>query len=256
MPAHIFDGNHDFRKLSNCTAIRLWLHSRPDKDPIMTLAEKAYVSLRKDIVEGCFAPESPLRLADLSERYGMGFSPLREALNRLQAERLVTAESLRGFRVSARSLAEFEDALQARLLVEAEALRLSIARGDDAWEASVVAALYALRRQAARGGGDVDELKTRHHAFHRAILAACGSDWLLDFFERLYAATERYRIPALVAIGPQKRDIDAEHGAIADAVLARDADRAVALVTEHYLRTATMIREGMVREPYGNGKSG
>ena len=30
----------------------------------MTLAEKAYVSLRKDIVEGCFAPESPLRLAD------------------------------------------------------------------------------------------------------------------------------------------------------------------------------------------------
>jgi DNA-binding GntR family transcriptional regulator len=82
---------------------------------IMTLAEKAYVSLRKDIVEGA-CPESPLRLADLSERYGMGFSPLREALNRLQAERLVTAESLRGFRVSARSLAEFEDALRARLL--------------------------------------------------------------------------------------------------------------------------------------------
>jgi DNA-binding GntR family transcriptional regulator len=39
-----------------------------------------------------------LRLAELSERYGMGFSPLREALNRLQAERLVTAESLRGFK--------------------------------------------------------------------------------------------------------------------------------------------------------------
>jgi len=47
----------------------------------MTLAEKAYVSLRKDIVEGCFAAESPLRLADLSKCCGMGFSPLREALN-------------------------------------------------------------------------------------------------------------------------------------------------------------------------------
>ena len=211
----------------------------------MTLAEKAYVSLRKDIVEGCFAPESPLRLADLSERYGMGFSPLREALNRLQAERLVTAESLRGFRVSARSLAEFEDALRARLLVETEALRLAIASGDDGWEASIVAALYALRLQARRQGGDVDELKARHHAFHRSLLVACGSDWLMDFFERLYAATERYRIPALIAAGPQKRDIDAEHGAIADAVLARDTRRAEELLRDHYLRTAVTIRSGL-----------
>lgn len=211
----------------------------------MTLAEKAYASLRKDIVEGCFAPESPLRMAELSDRYGMGFSPLREALNRLQAERLVTASSLRGFRVSALSLGEFEDALQARLLVETEALRLSIARGDDAWEASIVAALYALRQQTRREGGDVDELKTRHHAFHRALLAACGSDWLLDFFERLYAATERYRIPALTAAGPQRRDIDAEHGKIADAVLARDGALAESLLRDHYLRTASMIRQGL-----------
>lgn len=212
----------------------------------MTLAEKAYVSLRKDIVDGCFAPDSPLRLAELSERYRMGFSPLREALNRLQAERLVTAESLRGFRVSARSLAEFEDALHARLLVETEALRLSIAQGDDAWEASIVAALYALRRQTRRESSDVDELKTRHHAFHRALLAACGSDWLMNFFERLYAATERYRIPALLDAGPQKRDIDAEHGDIADAVLARDTARAERLLRDHYLQTAAMIRSGMV----------
>ncbi len=211
----------------------------------MTLAEKAYVSLRKDIVEGVFAPESPLRLADLSERYAMGFSPLREALNRLQSERLVTAESLRGFRVSARSLAEFEDALQARLLIESEALRLSIAKGDDNWAASVVAALYALRLQTKRADGNVDELKTRHHAFHRALLASCESDWLLEFFERLYAATERYRIPALVAAGPQRRDIDAEHGEIADAVLARDTSTAVSLLRDHYLRTASMIRNGM-----------
>ena len=211
----------------------------------MTLAEKAYASLRKDIVEGCFAPESPLRLADLSDRYGMGFSPLREALNRLQSERLVTAESLRGFRVSPLSLAEFEDALQSRLLIETEALRLSMAKGDDGWEAAIVAALYALRQQTRREGGDVDELKARHHAFHRALLAGCGSDWLLEFFERLYAATERYRIPALIAAGLQKRDIDAEHGDIAAAVLARDADTAAALLRDHYLRTAVTIRNGM-----------
>ena len=36
-----------------------------------------------------------------------------------------------------------------------------------------------------RQGACVDEMKTRHHAFHRTLLVACGSDWLLDFFERL-----------------------------------------------------------------------
>ena len=175
----------------------------------------------------------------------MGFSPLREALNRLQSERLVTTETLRRFRASSLSLAEFEDALQSRLLVETEALRLSIAKGDDGWEAAIVAALHALRQQTKREGGDMDELRARHHAFHRALLAACGSDWLLEFFEQLYAATERYRIPALTSAGPQKRDIDVEHRNIADAALARDAERAVALLQDHYLRTAATIRLGM-----------
>lgn len=211
----------------------------------MTLAEKAYVSLRKDIVRGAFPPGSPLRLADLGERYGMGFSPLREALNRLQSERLVTAKSLRGFRVAPLSPQEFEDALQTRLLIETEALRAAMAKGGDEWAAGIVSALYALKLQLDRQaeGGDLWELETRHHAFHRALLAACGSDWLLEFFERLYMATERYRLPALaVGAGPGKRDIHGEHAAIAEAVLAHETAKAESLLRQHYLRTADLIR--------------
>jgi len=210
----------------------------------MTLAEKAYTSLRQDILRGAFASGSPLRLADLGERYGMGFSPLREALNRLQAERLVTSESLRGFRVAPLSLAEFEDALATRLMIEGQALRLSIAKGGDDWAAGIVSSLYALRLQAERKD-DLAELESRHHAFHRALLTACASPWLLEFFERLYMATERYRLPALGAAGRGNRDIMAEHSAIADAVLARDAAAAEALLADHYLRTAGMIRAQM-----------
>lgn len=210
----------------------------------MTLAEKAYHSLRQDILRGAFASGSPLRLAEMSERYGMGFSPLREALNRLQAERLVTSESLRGFRVAPLSLAEFEDALAVRLMIEGEALRVSIKRGGDDWAAGIVSSLYALKLQADRKG-DIWELESRHHAFHRALLAACDSPWLLEFFERLYMATERYRLPALAAGGRGQRDIQAEHSAIAEAALARDAEAAEALLRDHYLRTAEVIRAQM-----------
>lgn len=218
----------------------------------MTLAEHVYQALRRDLLRGAFAAGSPLRLADLGARYGAGFSPLREALNRLAAERLVTAESLRGFRVAAVSGPEFEDIHATRLMIETQALRLSIARGGDGWEKDLVAALHALGLQAARGREPdaLWELEARHHVFHRALLSACGSDWLLEFFERLHAASERYRIPVLMAGGGlPARDIQAEHATLAEAALTRQADRAVALLGDHYSRTAEAIRAAPLPAP-------
>ena len=217
----------------------------------MTLSEKAYSAIRRDIIQGVLSADQPLRMADLSARYEMGFSPLREALSRLQVERLVVAEALRGFRVAPVSVAEMQDAINTRILLECDALRLSIQHGDDDWSATIVAALYALKLQVDRASGgsvDVWEIEARHYAFHRALLAACQSPWRMEFFERLYATTERYRIPILVAsraAGPLGRDIQAEHSAIADAVLARDTATSVRLLAEHYTKTAVSIRNQM-----------
>ncbi|NEI71756.1 FCD domain-containing protein [Rhizobium lusitanum] len=210
----------------------------------MTLAEKAYDALRHDIIRGELPPGRPLRLSDLSERYDMGFSPLREALNRLHAERLVTAESLRGFRVAPLSIDELHDAVNVRIKIESDALRASIRLGDDDWAAGIVSALYALNLQVGRTGPDADiwTLEARHYAFHRALLTACNSPWTLEFFERLYAATERYRIPVLLASTHSAgRDVQAEHGALAEATLARDADKATALLEAHYRKTASHL---------------
>ncbi len=212
----------------------------------MTLARKAYDALRWDIVRGAYEPDQPLRLAQLRERYGMGFSPLREALTRLQAERLVVSEALRGFRVAPLSLSEMRDTTDTRILIETEALRRSIASGGDDWETGIVAALHALELQAGRAGpGDEAELRTlerRHHDFHRALIIGCGSRTLLDIFETLYVESERYRNPVISAPKSRsKRDLKAEHAAIAAAALERDADGAVELLRDHYLRTAEMI---------------
>lgn len=217
----------------------------------MTLAETAYDSMRHDIIRGVLAAGKPLRLADLKARYDMGFSPLREALNRLQSERLVVAESLKGFHVAALSIGELQDAVATRIVIEAEALRAAIRNGDDTWEAQIVAALYSLNQQAARKpqADEIWELERRHHAFHRALLSACGSEWMLAFFERLYAATERYRIPVLLdATAPTGRDIQAEHAALAQAAIARDAEHAVALLREHYRLTAEAIATRMQKD--------
>ncbi len=217
----------------------------------MTLAEKAYDALRRDIVSGALKPGAPLRMAQLSDRYGMGFSPLREALNRLQAERLVTSVALKGFSVAPLSMAEMWDATNTRILIESRALRLSIEQGGDEWEAGIVGALHALLLQAARGTAseeDARALEARHHAFHHALLSACGSGWLMDFFQRLYVESERYRHPMLAPRpGEPARDVQAEHEALAKATLARDADLACALLADHYRRTAQRVERMMTR---------
>jgi DNA-binding GntR family transcriptional regulator len=220
----------------------------------MTLTEKVYTALRHDIVRGAYQPGQPLRMAELSRRYEMGFSPLREALNRLHSERLVGLVALRGFTVAELSLAEMWDAINLRILIEGEALRASIQKGGDGWEAGIVAALHQLNLQASRTKTGKDEeiweLEARHRAFHLALISACGSKWMLEFFDRLYADTERYRIPILLERGYGRgRDVQAEHADLSKAALARNADRAIALLSQHLRQTAETIEKSMAETP-------
>jgi len=74
------------------------------------------------------------------------------------------------------------------------------------------------------------------------LIAACNSGWLMDFFQRLYVEAERYRYPLLRMQSVENhRDIQAEHTALSQAALARDADLACTLLADHYLRTARFI---------------
>ena len=219
----------------------------------LTLTEEAYRRLRADIIGGAFEPGSPLRLEALKERYGLSFSPLREALNRLHAERLVVASALRGFRVSNVSFEEMRDAIETRVLIDVEALRRSIVRGDDDWEGAVVAAFHALSRCAnrlsalkrERSEEESEELEGRHREFHLALVASCGSRWLIEFSSQLYAQTERYRRPMMQTHSKtsQTRDIEAEHRAIMEAAIARNANAAAFLLEQHYRKTGTMIEQ-------------
>lgn len=220
----------------------------------MTLSDTVYERLRADIVQGRFPPLQPLRLEQLKQQYGVGFSPLREALNRLQGERLVVSAAQRGFRVRALSVAEMWDAVESRILVEGEALRRSIECGGDDWEAGLVASFHALSLVVKRlgDGADaeaLDALEQRHREFHRALISACGSTWLLDFAGTLGTETERYRTLALRSATLRRdRDLDAEHKALLDAALARDADRAAGLLDEHYRETGRFLEQVLTDE--------
>ena len=85
-----------------------------------TAAGLAYARLRGDILRGILVPRERLRVNEVSERYGCGAIPTREALNRLAAEHLVVHSAQRGFAVAPISARDLRDLTRARsMLVEA-----------------------------------------------------------------------------------------------------------------------------------------
>jgi DNA-binding GntR family transcriptional regulator len=209
--------------------------------PFRTLAELAYRRLRDDIVWSRLQPGEPLRSDDLRARYGLGVSPLREALSKLAVERLVIVEGQRGYRVAPVSAEEAKDILSVRLLIEGEALERSMRRGGVEWETGVMAAFHRLSRMPlpVGPGADPETWAETHRAFHMALLAACDSPWLLNYASNLYDQAERYRLIRVMRTPKAvlARDIAAEHAELLEAVLSRDIERAARALQEHYSRT-------------------
>ena len=211
-----------------------------------TLVDAAYRGLRHDIIAGARPPGERLRIEKLKALYGIGPTPLREALQKLAQDGLVVTEGNRGFTVAPLDPAEFDDLNLARTAVEKEALRLSIAKGDDAWEAAVVAASYIMAKEDAAlpsaQGAVPDSWERANAEFHAALVSACGSNWLLRLRAGLHDHCERYR-RASVYQKLGARDLAEEHAAISRAALARDADLACALTERHFALTAQILSD-------------
>lgn len=202
-----------------------------------TLTESAYRRLRDDIIDGVHPPGAKLRVEHLKDRYDVGAGTLREALTLLVSDALVVAQGQRGFRVAPISMSDFEDITNTRVLLETEALRQSIAHGDVQWESRVAAAFHLLTRAQEKVGKRVsaqhfEEWEERNRAFHDSLSSACPSRWVRHFVQVLYRQSERYRRLALVK-RPIPRDVHAEHTAIFEATLDRDADRAAKHLADH-----------------------
>lgn len=210
------------------------------------MTSRAYAKLRKDIISGTLAPGRKLKIEELRKSYDVGSSPIREALSLLTSDHFVERIDQRGFRVSKVSGEEFAELLKTRCWLEERALRESIEHGSSQWEEQVVLANYRLSRMPRSQAEDhfVANMawEEQHKKFHMALIAACGSSMLLKFCDQLYDQNVRYRQLSGSTAYPA-RDVAEEHNAICDAVLARDADLAVANLLSHYNQTSRFLQD-------------
>ncbi len=222
---------------------------------VRNLSEQAYDQIRRDILQGDLFPGDKLTIEGMSDRYGIGAVPVREALNRLSSEGLVERRSHRGFNVMPISMAELEELVKTRIWLETLALTESMKNHDEAWEEQLVVSFHRLARTQRLLPDDSsretsEEWEARHKDFHMLLLARCGSSWLLDFCSTLMDQAVRYRNLSMNT-NPNKARREgaaAEHSAILDAVLDHDTVRACALLADHYAVTLDSLRRVLVTD--------
>lgn len=210
-----------------------------------TLTSAVFRQLRSDVLDCRLMPGQKLLLMPLAKRFGVSLSAVREALSRLLAEGLIVAMDQRGFMVSEVSMADLLDVTETRVDLETIALLRSIEKGGVAWENNIEIAWRALEAvpypQSSEPSVEYDHWSQIHDRFHCSLIAASGSPCLLKFCAGLYERSERYRRLSRLSRSAS-RNVLGEHRAIMEAVLSRNGDIAVRLLSDHYRLTASALQ--------------
>lgn len=194
-----------------------------------TVQERVYAILRDKLMRGGFAPGQKLKIAELANALGTSAMPVRDALNRLAAERAVESLPNRGVRVPALSKDSLEDLREARFAVEG----LAVERAATNMSGETLATLRRLiDAQSATDEKHVSEGSAeQNRAFHFAIYRQSKSTVLLPIIESLWLQYGPYlRIASELFDGREGRGTDF-HVAMVDA-LARGDSRAARLALQ------------------------
>ncbi len=215
--------------------------------PATTRASEVYDQLKADILQGRLQANQKLKIEELSSLYSTGASPLREALNRLSAEGLVSRSDQRGFNVAPLHWEELDSLTETRCFIEGKALEQSIQNKTDDWESKLALLIHKLSRTprslATKEHNANPEWEALHKEFHKTLIENSSSRWLKEFSETLGTESYRYRqVAASKNFG--KRDHHAEHVAIFQAAIDGNTKLAKELLLDHYRTTSTLSGKG------------
>lgn len=217
--------------------------------PLKTPTQELAFWLRRDIVRGVFPPNERLKVDQLSKFYQVGHSPVREAVVLLSPSGLVEHEHQKGYRVAGVSLADYDDLTDTARRIEALGIAMAVERGDEAWEEQMVLTLHRTSRVAKVITGDPEGREMwqlAYKRFHRELMQGCGSPFILGVFLDLGDRLERY----LNLFGnfetDSLRDHHAEHRALVDVLLKREAAPAMEEFTRFFQRNQP-VRDTVIR---------
>lgn len=197
----------------------------------ISLAERAYRAVRDQLVMLEIRPGAPINEDRLAQSLGVGRTPVREALKRLQYERLITTFPRRGTfatEVNITDLAHISEVRQELepLAAAQAARRATTADRDD---------LAAVRRELASVNADGDGASGLMHLdlqVHRAVYAATHNPYLEDTLVRYDNLATRIWCLFIDRLSDMAGHVE-EHGPLIDAIVAGDPAVAARIARTH-----------------------
>ena len=205
----------------------------------ISLADQVFEKLESDIISGVYPRGEVLTELKLVEQLNVSRTPIREALRRLEQERLIR-DSGKGSVVLGITLEDLEDIMDIRLRCEGLAAYYA-AKNRTPEDARRLRQLSELQDFYFEKG-DFDHLREIDDEFHESIYEISGRSVLMDTLRPLHRKTQRYRRSSFSIPARRQKSIN-EHKAICDAICAQDAALAEKLVTQHIENAKTIMME-------------
>lgn len=184
--------------------------------------------IRQEILYGDLRPGDRLRLEDLAKRLGVSMTPVREAMQHLEADGLVIYEPHKGARVAGLSLDEIRVIYDMREALETLATRLAVSRLTDAELTHLEET--DRRARAAYDRGDLVTVRECNFDFHMTLYRASRGRTLAKMVETLLVCSP---FNFLWSEPRRARQSFAEHEAVLQALRRRDEGAAVEAMREH-----------------------
>lgn len=203
-----------------------------------TLTEAVTDALRARLLAGEWPAGTPLRQESLAAEMAVSRIPVREALQRLEAEGIVTLVPHRGAVVAPLEVSEVVEIFELRALLETDLTRRSVPH----LEPSDVAAmrLHAVAFEQAAADGDIAAYGASNRRFHEALYQRAGRPRTLELVGRLHVQCDRF-VRMQLTLTPGLQRAIREHRAILAAARARDTVRTTRLVREHILHAGQVL---------------
>lgn len=219
-----------------------------------SLPELAYGWLRQAILSGKFDGDTPLRQEDLASQMGISRLPVREALNRLEAEGLVVQRPRRGFVVASLEPDEIEDIFEIRAMLEERAGYLATIRRTQQDVVEVEQLSREMEKITGTSAEDLDLYAQCNYAFHTRLFETCGRAHLCRTMIILRNTVERY-VRLSVKVSANLDRAKAEHREIVEAFRRGDAPE-VARLSRLHCETVCAHLLARLRDARHSGSAG
>jgi DNA-binding GntR family transcriptional regulator len=210
------------------------------KTVVRTSKNQIYTTLRSEIILGRRKPGERLAIDDLKDRFGTSVTPVRDALQMLNQEGLITIKPRSGYFISQTTLKELRDMLELREILEVAAV-------ERAAEAITEAALEDLKTVHAGYTGDDDQAYTRYtdenRRFHYLLAQASGNHELALTLRRLHDRLARFMV--IRHAGQRLEEI---HARLIDQLAARDVSGARKAILEEVRESRLAIMDRVMQE--------